>query len=447
MAGRRSTGGARTDARSVAARALGLLAKGRIQRLGEVLDEAPLQGREMALCRQLTLGAERNGRFCDFVLGLLASRGLPDDPLLRAALRLGAYQLLFLRVPARAAVHETVALCTAHRRGFVNAVLRRLAGMVRDGEPDPAAPRTSVALGAGRVVELPAPGLPAGPEPDPLAVRHSLPDFVVSRWRLRHGEAAARQVAEASSAEPVMFLRAAAARGDGAVLAERLRSEDVITEATAHPAMLRWVDGAVPVRTRAFAEGWFVVQDPTAVRAAEAVAAAPGATVLDLCAAPGTKTTLLAEQVGPGGRVLAWDADPRRRARIGENAARLGLQDRIVVLEAESELREGMADAVLADVPCSNTGVLARRVEVRRRLQPGSFAELRAVQREILARAIGLCRRGGRVVYSTCSIEPEECQAVAENVEPALARLVRQEVTLPQAGVGDGGYVAVFERA
>jgi 16S rRNA (cytosine967-C5)-methyltransferase len=380
------------------------------------------------------------------VLAGIAHRGLPDDPLLCSVLRLGAYQLLFLRVPARAAVHETVALATAHRRGFANALMRKLAGMVVARAPDPLLPRTEVPLHPDRTLVLPEPGLPPeGGTPDPLAVRHSLPDFLVARWRAQHGDAAAAQIALAASAVPVLFLRACANAGDGAALQARLSAEGVQCEATDHPLLLRWTGGAVPFHTGAFAEGWFVVQDPTAVAAAEAVAAAPGMTVVDLCAAPGTKTALLAERVRPDGVVLAWDVDPVRRQRIAENAARLQLGASIRVLD-DAELRPGVASAVLADVPCSNTGVLSKRVEVRRRLEPGTFAELAQAQRVILERALEVCRPGGTVVYSTCSIEPEENEQVVAAVVPGRALVVRQQLTLPVAAMRDGGWFAVLQR-
>jgi len=269
---------------------------------------------------------------------------------------------------------------------------------------------------------------------------------LVARWRVRHGEAGVLQLAAAASAVPELFLRASARAGDAVKLQAALAAEGVTCALTEHPLLLRWTGGPVPFRTRAFADGWFVAQDPTALAAAEAVGAAPGMTVVDLCAAPGTKTTLLAERVQPDGIVLAWDLDPGRRRRIGENAARLQLGSWLRVLEDEGGLRPGMADAVLADVPCSNTGVLARRVEVRRRLEPGTFAALAVQQRALLERALELCRPGGHVVYSTCSLEPEENEEVVVSCAPGRAEVLRQELTLAESSTRDGGYFAVLRR-
>lgn len=188
-----------------------------------------------------------------------------------------------------------------------------------------------------------------------------------------------------------------------------------------------------------------MVQDPTALAAAAEVPCGPGDIVVDLCAAPGTKTTALAERVQPAGRVFAFDVDPQRRERIAENVARLRLEASVTIVGDAKSLP--VADAVLADVPCSNTGVLARRVEVRRRLQPTTFAELAALQRRLLRQALGLCRPGGAVVYSTCSIDREENEDVVDAVlAEAGSSFTRgaQRLTLPRAEVCDGGYFAVL---
>src|SRR5262249_36299725 len=145
--------------------------------------------------------------------------------------------------------------------------------------------------------------------------------------------------------------------------------------------LVRWDAGESPFASAPFRSGWFVAQDPTALLAAEAVAAAPGEQIVDLCAAPGTKSTLLAERVQPRGQGLAFAVDPVRRARSGENQRRLRLYETLRIVDDAAALPVAAADAVLADVPCSNPGVLGRRVEVRARLRPSTFGELAAVQR------------------------------------------------------------------
>jgi 16S rRNA (cytosine967-C5)-methyltransferase len=434
------------SARASALHALVALERGRADRLREALVGKGLDGRDQAFAFELAHGVLRRERLLVHVLTGLVHRGLPADVQLHVALLLGAYQLLFVPgMPAHAAVHETVELVRGNR-GFANAVLRKLAGAIEPRAADPAAATTELPLGPERMLRLPAP-LPAD-EVARLAIVHSLPDFLLQRWSGPFGVHGVRAIAAAASAVPDVFLRPCGGRSADTLRAE-LAALDVATEPTASPRLLRWSGGSSPFATAVFRQGGFVVQDPTALAAALAVPCGPGAAVVDLCAAPGTKTTLLAEAVRPGGRVYAYDPDARRRSRIVDNITRLRLQDAVVVVAEPAQLP--IADAVLADVPCSNSGVLGRRVEVRRRLQPEVFAELASLQRRLLAQAIGLCRPGGAIVYSTCSIDAEEngavVAAVLADAKTPRCTVERDCTTLPDAGNCDGGYFAVLRRA
>lgn len=438
------------NARAVALRALLALDRGRTQRLRSELAAgaaaARLEPREAAFAFELAHGAVRRERLLDFVIAGLAHRGLPKDPRLRCALRLGVYQLLFVAgMPAHAAVHETVAVVRGNK-GFANALLRRVALVIESRAADPAAATAELELGPGRTLLLPQP-LPDD-EVARLAIVHSLPDWFAARCCERHGIDGLRRIAAAASAAPGVYLRPVHGVERASLRAE-LADAGVDTEPSSHPRLAVWTGGGTPFATKAFAEGRFVVQDPTALAAAEAVPCGPGDTVVDLCAAPGTKTVWLAERVRPGGRVFAHDPDAARRERIVDNVARLRLGDVVTVVASAPELPVG--DCVLADVPCSNTGVLGRRVEVRRRLTPAAITERAALQRELLARAIALCRPGGTVVYSTCSIEREENDDVVDAVlgAPATPRceVGERRLTLPLAGAHDGGYFAVLRRA
>lgn len=431
-------------ARAAALRALVAVERGKRDRLREVLDEERLEGREMAFATELANGVMRRERFLDHVLDGLAHRGLPKDPTLRMALRLGAYQLTFVGgVPAHAAVNETVTL-VRQNQGFANAILRRLAGQVEARAADPGAVTTELGLSPTRTLRLPQP-LPDD-EVERLAILHSLPDFAAERWREYHGIEGLRAIAAAATTVPGVFLRATTVDRD--YLAASLAALGVECLAAEHPRLLQWTGGGSPFATESFRRGHFVVQDATALEAAEAVPIGPGATVVDLCAAPGTKTVLLAERARPGGIVHAFDPAPDRRRRITENVTRLGLADTVRV--ADDPARLPLADAVLADVPCSNTGVLGRRVEVRRRLTPDTATTMAAIQRRILRQAIDLARPDGAVVYSTCSIDPEENADVVRAVlaDPTTPRchVVRDRLTLPAVGRHDGGYFAVLRR-
>jgi len=246
----------------------------------------------------------------------------------------------------------------------VNAVLRRIAEHIGPTEETIGPKKDRVALPHGRVLTLGAP-LP-DPEANPvdwLCVMGSLPREFVERWLARHGREKTFEMVAAANRPAGVTMRTV--RVTREQLAERLAAEGVVTEPGVHERILRWIDGSSPFTTAPYHDGWFVAQNVTALRAALAVDAQPGETILDLCAAPGTKATLLAEAVGETGRVLAYDPDSKRRIRIVENVLRLRLPWLKIIEDPE---RGAGADRVLADVPCSNTGVLARRVEARYRL-------------------------------------------------------------------------------
>ena len=430
------------SARAVALRALTLLNKGRIDRMRGALSAERLDRSERAFAWELGHGVVRNERFLDFILRQVVHRKLPGDPRLLAALRLGVYQLLLMDgMPAHAAIYETVRLIQRNQ-AFVNASLRRVAGMVSSRPANPDTPHCELTLSATRTLVLESPGLETAAQP--IATRYSLPDFLVERWRQRHGDEVALSIASASNSTPSVFLRVCNGRSV-AELAASLAAEQVETESANDPEVLRWLGGSSPFDTEPFAKGWFLAQDPTALQAARQVHVEVGATVVDLCAAPGTKTMLLAEKVGPEGVVYAYDPDEVRRARIAENAQRLGYEARVRIVDDVEQLP--VADAVLADVPCSNTGVLARRVEARRRLTEDSIAGLTAIQAEILDKALQLVRPGGQVVYATCSIEPEENESVVDGaLASTQAQLQGSATTLPVAGQHDGGFHAILHK-
>ncbi len=396
--------------------------------------------RDVAFARELTFGVQRRRKILDFILEPLLERGWPRPEDARFALRLGAYQILFLtRVPQRAAVDTSVPLA-GRLRGLVNAILRRLCRSV--SEETAVASETVLPLPGDRNLTLEGP-LPELGSPAALSILYGVPEFLIERWLQRHGAETAEQLAKAASVTPVVHLRAVRAIS-AEDLADKLAVDGVVTEPACHPRMLTWTDGSSPFATQAYRDGLFVVQDPTALEAALAVKAAPGEQILDLCAAPGTKSTELADAVGPDGVVFAYDIDPHRRGMIEDNAKRLNLESLCIVNSLDEV---GKVDAVLVDVPCSNSGVLARRVEVRDRITEAGIEKMFQTQVSILHQALDFLKPGGRIIYSTCSIEPEENGGVVAAVSGTKGLVIKeQRLTLPDPPKHDGGYYAVLYR-
>jgi 16S rRNA (cytosine967-C5)-methyltransferase len=365
------------------------------------LNRAEASPRDAALATELVYGTLRWQRYLDWILAPHSHRPLDRlDVRVRALLRMTAYQLVYLeRVPTFAAVDDAVSLARQRSRPgvpeFVNAVLRSFA---RRGprEREPAAP-------ADRV--------------EALAVRCSFPTWLARRWVERYGADEAGALMRALNERPPLTLRANTLATTREALAARLRDEDHVetTPAGYAPEGLIAAHGGRPAAWRSFADGAFAVQDESSMLIARLLDPGAGDTVADVCAAPGTKTTHLAQLMGNRGRLLAFDPQPARLALVGEAAARLG----VTIVETHDGPVEtlaprfaGACHGVLVDAPCTNLGVLRRNPEVKWRRQPADVAASAARQREILAAAATLLRPGGRLVYATCSLEPEENDGV-----------------------------------
>jgi 16S rRNA (cytosine967-C5)-methyltransferase len=429
--GRPSGPGAAQRARAVEA----LVAVERGGLAGEVLTHG--DGR---FVRELALGSLRRRGTLDCVHAAFGSRALDElDPAVRAAVRVGLYQLLFLDgVPPHAAVAETVGAVHPAARSYVNAVLRSMLRESRrvteDLDRGGASP-TKRLHRPGRAVFFFSRAVFPDPERDRLAwlaAVHSHPRFLVERWVGRMGEAAAVARMEADNQTPPLTLRPRAGRIDAAGLAERLAREglasSLLTRDGGPPAVLVAPGAEGLFATRAFQQGLFSVQDAEQMDAAEILAPQEGEVVWDPCAAPGGKATQLAEQLEVAGRVVATDGDEQRLAPLRENVARLGLANVAIGLhDALADAPPPGApergfDALLVDAPCSNTAVLGRRPEVRWRLREETFARLADLQRRLVAGAARRLSSGGRLVYSVCSLEPEETSA--HGLRPTRSPLV-----------------------
>lgn len=422
----------------------------RLEGLLKIQDVTP---QERRLATELIFGVIRRQATLDAILKRHVSR--PKEKVeaeLWMLLRLGTYQLTFLSGMAdHAAVHETVELAksrNARWAGFVNAVLRKITMLMTDDVLSvPTA--DGVPLPDGRY-RLMAKRLFPEPDDDPaayFATAFSFPAWLTTRWADRFEVGDLFDLGRHFNTPPAMMLRVnRRATTRDAVLAE-LQSEKIKAKTGLHPDAIRLKESIHVGDVPGFREGRVTVQDETAMHAATLLDPQPGWRVLDLCAAPGTKTSHLAELMDDTGELVAADVSKTRLARVTETTNRLGLScvQPARVDEDGNGLPPGEFDAALVDVPCSNTGVLGKRPEARWRLTPGDLQELPREQVRLLTVALERLRSGGRVVYSTCSIEPEENEQV---VQAALAgrndaTLVESRLHLP-GDPSDGGFQALI---
>ena len=399
------------------------------------LAQARLSPPDRHLCQELTYGIVRWQATLDWLIARKTD-ARPQKPLLQNLLRLGLYQIFWLdRIPAHAAVHETVELARQSgyntQAGFINAVLR---GYLRE-----------FAATKRLLADLKT----AQPH-----LGYSHPEWLVARWQTRWGADRAAQLMEWNNTPPKAFARVNTLKADPGKLLAQWRDEDVeydfvrrdwleentVFELKSHPPLSR-----LP----SFQQGLFYVQDPSTLLAVRELDPQPGESVLDLCAAPGGKLTAIAQFMRNEGRLLAHDTTPERLELIEQNCARLGVS--CVQPVSPSILNPQPStpiDRILIDAPCSNTGVMRRRVDLRWRIRPKEIGRLRATQLELLHQAASLLMPGGRLVYSTCSLEPEENSDVMTKFLAAHAdfRLEESRELLPFVEGVDGTYVARLVR-
>jgi len=437
------------DARRVAWRVLQAVAAGAYTDLAleRELRRSPLAPADRGLATELACGAIRQRALLDGwidALGKVSAERQP--PPLRWLLHLGLYQLLFTaRVPPSAAVSTTVEI--AKRDGLarlapvVNGLLR---ACLRRRQPLPP--------GAPPWEPLP---LPADPVAS-LALRGSLPAWLAAgllEWLPQEG---AEAFAVAANQPPALDLRVNRLRASREGVIEALAAAGV---SAAPLPDLPW---GLSVAGRSgdlralpgYAEGHWSVQDRTAQSIAPLLDPQPGERLLDACAAPGGKSTHLAELIGDAGSVLAVDRSEGRLRRLRDNAQRLGLQA-IEPLTADAALPGALAgasagppfDRILLDAPCSGLGTLARHPDARWRIAPASITELVTLQRSLLEAMLPLLVPGGRLVYATCTVHPSENSGL---IAGFLAQhpgwlLLRQQQHWPAAPSGDGFYAAVMQ--
>jgi 16S rRNA (cytosine967-C5)-methyltransferase len=358
--------------------------------LDSVLDELGLEDpREAAFATELAYGTTRRLLTLDPLLASFSARRLEtlEDRVL-AALRIGAYQLFFTRVPRHAAVADTIealkSLGLERAAGFVNAILRKVASHET----------------------LPPPG---GDEAQRLATEHSHPVWLVKRWLAHFGAERTQAMLAADNQPPSVVIRTNTTRLSRDELLAQLLDAGVSAKATSlSPLGITLQSSGRVEELYGYAEGLWQVQDEAAQLVTLFAQVPPGARVLDTCAAPGGKSCHLAQT----SRVVALDLHANKLPKVAAEAARLGLGDRITLeaTDASKPLREGLGefDAVCVDAPCSGLGTLRRHPELRYRRKEADIAGLAALQRAILESAQARVRPGGLLVYAVCTTEPSE---------------------------------------
>jgi 16S rRNA (cytosine967-C5)-methyltransferase len=361
-------------------------------------DAKDLDGRDRALAKRLVFGTIQRRGTLDWIIANHVNRKL--DPQVRAALLLGLYQLLYTDVPAHAAVAESVELAKPSPGAkLVNAVLRKVQ---REG------------------VELPTDATVAG-----AAIAHSHPEWLVRMWWDWLGPDETRALLAADNEPAELALRINPLAGVDVDLEGRREDDALIVEGAfdvlAHPLYLQ---GAITPQSRA------------SQRVARVLDPQPGERVLDVCAAPGGKTTHLAALMADQGEVVAVERNPQRAKALTVQAQRLHATSvRVHVADAKEITREalgGTFDRILVDPPCSGLGTLRSHPDLRWRATPQAIEALRTEQEAIVAAALSVLAPGGRLVYSTCTLSPRE--------EVVGGEVVR---TLPHRDGTDGFYIAL----
>jgi 16S rRNA (cytosine967-C5)-methyltransferase len=425
---------------------------------GEILNNYP-QLTERQRATDLVFGVLRNQVVIDLVIERFSScpvERVPDRIL--NILRVGVYELVYCPQAAEYAIVNEAVDYTKHitnkkQAGFVNAALRQTLRHIlsRHGILDGAHPRKTVPQTRDTGCEFNIELLPDRDEStqEYLSCVFSLPDWLVKSWFDEYGQEQTREICFASNRRPSIYLRPNILRTTVEELVGKLQSDGVQCETVAEIDMIRVDSPGAIAGLPGFSEGLFTVQDISIAAAVRILQPKPDWSILDLCAAPGTKTTQLVEATGGRARIVATDIAPARLEMLRDGMCRLGLSKNVMVIAFEELQRAGGGfDCVLLDVPCSNTGVLARRPEVRYRLTKSAVEGLADTQLGLLRRAKELVKPGGVICYSTCSIQPEEngllvSRFLAENSD---SKLKLEKLTLPSAeGFDhDGGYVAII---
>lgn len=411
-----------------------------------------LERKDKAFIKRIVEGTLERQMYLDFIVDAYSNTPVHKmKPLIRCLMRMSVYQLLFMNVPDRAVCNEAVKLAGKRKfvnlKGFVNGVLRKVAAS-KDNLPQPS---------RENMVSF-------------LSITYSMPAWLVEKWIGELGEEVTegvlKQLLEIS---PVTIrIKESVSEEDKAALLEQMQAAGI--EAKPHPYLpyaytLLHLEGMHQVP--GFSQGLIAVQDVSSMLAVEAAGIKPGNLVLDVCAAPGGKTMLAAEKTGADGLVIARDLSDMKVSFIEENAGRMCLdQVRVQVHDATvlDESMIGKADVVIADLPCSGLGIIAKKRDIKYNVTPESLKELQLLQRQILDVVSQYVKPGGTLIYSTCTINPMENEEnrtyiletlpfEAESMDAYLPEALKSETTkngylqlIPSIHKTDGFFISKYRK-
>jgi len=422
---------------------------------------------------------DRPAQATDIVFGVLRNRLAIDcvikkcgsvepahvKPALWNLLRIGTYELVYAPKTVEYAILNEVADLarqkgTARTVGFINAVLRAIQKNISSRQlPLKEVSRRKILpqdiqSGCAFTTDM----LP-DPEKDSAnyyGIAFSLPTWLISQWLAAYGPEKTLQICFASNRHPSVIAQPNTLCTTAEKLATRLSDEGIECEINPEKTMLCIKHAGQITKIQEFLDGFFTIQDPTAAEAMKLLSPQPDWTVVDLCAAPGGKSIALAMLMDDKGTILTTDNDPNRLQKVRQNVKRMRLNAIEVIFPNQIEQKVQKLkrlDAIILDVPCSNTGVLARRAEARWRLYNNNIAPLLKTQTRLLTQATALCQQHTIIVYSTCSIQPDENQ---QQIQQFLSQhpsftLITEKLTLPALKTPDlfdhdGGYVAILQQ-
>ncbi len=448
-----------TSARAVAAEVLNQFDP-KFDYASELLNKLLHKTSERQRATDLIFGIIRNQTAIDMVMARFT-----DCPIERIQakvlniIRVGMFELIYSpATPDYSIVNEAVenakAVVGKKQTGFINAALRQITRHITSRQI-----HLSKANSLRTLPQTPTTGCEFDTDilpdqktslADYLSAAFSLPKWLIKDWLDEYGVEITRQVCFASNRRPSIYIRPNTLKITAQKLAENLHTANIDVEVVPDSEMIKIKSPKDITQLPGFEQGQFTVQDISAYLPVHILKPKPDWKILDLCAAPGTKTTQLAQATGDKAEIVATDINTERLKKVEENTTRLSIKN-IKVIEYKQLFNDSQFDAVLLDVPCSNTGVLAKRIEARYRITPKAIQALSEIQADLLKTAASIIKPSGKICYSTCSIQKQENSRLIKDFLQTNTgfELESEQLILPAAddtADHDGGYTAIILR-